>query len=71
MPVIGNNVYLGINSTIVGNISIGNDVLIAPNTFINFDVPDQSVVLGNPGMVHPRNEATVGYVNYRIDGETE
>ena len=39
VPTIGESVFFGINSTVVGNIHIGNDVLIAPNSFVNFDVP--------------------------------
>lgn len=31
-PVIGDEVWIGVNATIVGNIVIGNDVLIAPNS---------------------------------------
>ena len=48
---IGNNVWIGINSVIVGKIKVGNDVLIAPNCYINFDVPDHSIVIGNPGKI--------------------
>lgn len=62
VPTIGNKVYIGLNSTIVGGINVGNNVLIAPNTFVNFDVPDNSVVLGNPGTIHPKTEATAGYL---------
>lgn len=51
-PIIGNNVYVGLNSTVVGGITIGNNVLIAANTFVNFDVPDDSMVLGSPGVIH-------------------
>ena len=46
-PIIGNKVWIGTNSTIVGNIKIGNNVMISPNSFINFDVPDNSIVIGN------------------------
>lgn len=35
-------------SVIVGNINIGSNVLIAPNSFVNIDVIDNSLVLGNP-----------------------
>ena len=45
-PVIGDSVYIGINSTILGGITIGDDVMIAPNTFINCDIPSHSIVLG-------------------------
>ena len=40
-PVIGNRVRIGANATIVGNVHIGDDVVIAPNAFVNIDVPDQ------------------------------
>lgn len=62
VPVIGDNVYIGLNATIVGGIHIGNNVLIAPNSFVNFDVPDNSVVLGNPGTIHHKENATKGYL---------
>lgn len=61
-PTIGNNVFIGANAVIVGKIQIGDDVLIAPNTFINFDVPDHSLVLGNPGKIISKQEATKGYL---------
>ncbi len=62
-PVIGDSVWVGINSTIVGNIRIGNNVLIAPNTFVNFDVPDDTIVIGNPAKLIQRKDATEGYIN--------
>lgn len=65
-PEIGDCVYIGINSTVVGNIRIGNDVLIAANSFVNFDVPDHSIVIGNPGVVHHRNNATEGYISFIV-----
>lgn len=64
VPTIGNRVCIHGNSTIVGNIRIGNDVLIAPNTLVNFDVPDHSVVIGNPAVIHPRENATEGFIGY-------
>lgn len=62
VPVIGNNVWIGINSTLVGNIKIGDDVMIAPNSFVNCDVPPHSVVVGNPCTIHPRANATEAYI---------
>lgn len=47
-PTLGNKVWVGINSAIVGNVIIGDDVLIAPCTYVNCDVPSHSVVFGNP-----------------------
>ena len=61
-PTFGNRVCIRGNSTVVGNIHIGNDVLIAPNTFVNFDVPDHSVVIGNPATIHSKQNATEGHL---------
>ena len=66
-PTIGNNVWIGVNATIVGKIKIGDDVLIAPNSFINFDVPDHSIVFGNPAIVKHCEHATEGYINSMAD----
>jgi serine O-acetyltransferase len=65
-PNIGNEVWLGANSIIVGGINIGNNVLIAPGAYINFDVPDNSIVLGNPGIIKPSLKATEGYINNKV-----
>ena len=61
-PTIGNNVCIRSNSTVVGNIVIGDDVLIAPNTFVNFDVPSHSIVIGNPATIHHKENATEGHL---------
>lgn len=50
-PKIGNKVWIGSNAAVVGNITIGNNVLIAANSYVNFSVPDNSVVFGNPGVI--------------------
>ncbi len=63
VPTIKGNCWIGTNSVIVGNINIGEDVLIAPLTFVNFDVPDHSIVVGNPGRIIPKENATQGYLN--------
>ncbi len=57
-PVIGNCVQIGINATVIGGITIGDDVLIAPNAFVNQDVPSHSVVVGNPCRIIHKENAT-------------
>ena len=66
-PTIGNCVWIGINSTVVGNVTIGDDVLIAPNTFVNCDVPPHSIVFGNPCIIKPKENATEDYINNRVE----
>lgn len=61
-PSLGDCVWVGSNAVVVGNISIGNDVLIAPNAYINFDVPDHSICIGNPAKVYHKENATLGYI---------
>lgn len=46
--------------------NIGNDVLIAPNAFVNCDIPDHSIVFGNPCIIKPKNNATEGYINNKV-----
>lgn len=62
-PQIGSNVWIGTNAIIVGKIKISNNVLIAPGSFVNFDVPENSIVIGNPGVIRHSQEATRGYIN--------
>lgn len=64
--VIGDEVWIGINSTIVGNVKIGNDVLISPNSFVNCDIPDHSIVFGNPCIIKHRENATKNYINRKV-----
>lgn len=61
-PTIGNQVWIGVNSTIVGNIKIGDNVLIAPNSYVNCDVPSNSIVFGNPCIIKHKDNATESYI---------
>lgn len=65
-PTIGDNVWIGPGSVIVGKINIGNDVLIAPNTLVNFDVPDHSVVIGSPGKILAKENPTRDYIHFEV-----
>lgn len=66
VPNIGNEVWIGTGAIIVGKIVIGNNVLIAPGAFVNFDVPDNSIVMGNPGQIKYSEFATTGYINNKF-----
>lgn len=67
VPTIGDNVCMNANSIVVGGVSIGNNVLIAPGAFVNFDVPDNCVVIGNPGKIIPKLESpTTKYIDFPI-----
>ncbi|WP_121355346.1 serine O-acetyltransferase [Flavisolibacter nicotianae] len=61
-PTLGNHVYIGPGAVVVGNITVGNNVMIAANSFVNFDVPSNSIVIGNPGNIIANAYATAGYI---------
>ena len=48
MPTIGNNVTIYAGAVIVGNIKIGDNVVIGANSFVNKDIPDNEVWAGIP-----------------------
>lgn len=66
VPEIGDEVWIGTNAVIAGHIKIGNNVLIAPNAYVNTDVPSNSIVIGNPAQITPNEKATNGYINNKI-----
>jgi serine O-acetyltransferase len=53
-PEIGRNVWIGPQSVIYGNISIGDGVTILPNTVITRSVPPGVMIQGNPARVVKR-----------------
>lgn len=64
LQLFGNKVWIGVNATIVGHINIGNNVLIAPNSYANCNVPSNSIVIGNPCIIKHNDNATKGYINF-------
>ncbi len=46
-----NNVFIGSNSIILPNIKIGNNVIIGAGSVVTKDVPDNSVIAGNPAKI--------------------
>lgn len=50
-PIIGDNCYIGAGAKILGNIKIGNDVIIGANAVVTKSIPDHSTVVGNPGYI--------------------
>jgi serine O-acetyltransferase len=53
-PVIGNNVDIGAGAKLLGPIRIGDNVLIGANAVVTIDVPDDSIAVGVPAVVKPR-----------------
>lgn len=61
VPIIGDFVWIGTGSVIVGKVKIGDNVLIAPNSFVNFDIPKNSLCIA--GRIIPKENATKDYIN--------
>ncbi|MCQ5375782.1 MAG: serine O-acetyltransferase [Methanomassiliicoccales archaeon] len=57
-PTIGNNVVIGANATILGNIKIGDNVKIGAGSVVVKDVPPNSTVVGVPGKVVKKDGVT-------------
>ena len=68
-PVIGNEVWIGAGAFFVGKIIIGSNVIIAPNAFVIFDIPSDSIVIGNPAIIIPDKNGTQGYNNSILELE--
>ena len=49
--IIGNDVWIGKNSTIIAGCNIGNGVIVGANTVVTHDIPDYAVVVGTPGRI--------------------
>jgi Serine acetyltransferase len=50
-PTIGNNVFIGTNSVIIGKIQIGDNVVIGACSLVINDIPSNCLVAGNPAKI--------------------
>jgi serine O-acetyltransferase len=55
-PVIGNRVDIGAGAKVLGSIRIGDDVAIGANAVVLKDVPSNSIAVGVPARILPRNK---------------
>lgn len=62
VPRIGDNCVIAAGAFVCGGITIGDDVLIGANAFVDFNVPSHSLVIGNPGIIHHKDNATKDYI---------
>lgn len=49
--VIGNNVFVGVNSVILPNVTVGDNAVIAAGAVVTSDVPSATVVAGVPARI--------------------
>ena len=48
---VGNDVWIGANTTVLDGVRIGNGCVVGAGSVVTRDVPDYSVVVGNPAKV--------------------
>jgi serine acetyltransferase len=58
--IIGNDVWIGMDATILSGVTVGNGAVIAAGSIVNKNIPAYAIVAGNPAKV----------VKYRFDQET-
>lgn len=46
--IIGNNVWIGVNSIILKGVKIGDGAIIGAGSVVTKDVPSMTLVAGNP-----------------------
>lgn len=51
IPTIGDDVTLGANVCVIGDITIGNNVYIGAGSIVINDIPDNCIAAGNPAKV--------------------
>lgn len=58
-PVICNNVRIGPGAIVLGEIRIGDNVVIGAGAVVTKDIPDNCTVVGNPAYIVKRNGKSV------------
>ncbi len=54
--VFGDRVYVGMHAALKEKLKIGNDVIVAMGSVVFRDIPDETVVIGNPARVTKGND---------------
>lgn len=51
LPILGNHVFCGVGSCVLGGIIIGDNVNIGANCVVTKDIPSNATVIGNPARI--------------------
>ena len=68
-PVIGDRVDIGAGAKVLGPIQIGDDVMVGANAVVIRDVPSNSIAVGIPARVRPRERTVeeIGSLSFDFD----
>ena len=71
VPTIGNNVWIGTGSVVVGDITIGDGVTISAGSILTRSVPAKCLVAGNPARLIAKDYDNSRMIGFRMDDESE
>jgi serine O-acetyltransferase len=61
---IGDHVYIGCHSSIIGAVTIGDDAMVAANSLVITDVPGRTTAIGVPAKILPSTSP----LHHKLDG---
>ncbi|MGZ8957080.1 MAG: serine O-acetyltransferase [Methylosarcina sp.] len=56
LPIIGNNVTLEAGCKVLGDVTIGDNVVVRANSLVLSDIPSNSIAVGNPARHTPMKQ---------------
>jgi len=68
--IIGENSWIGINASIIGNVHIGRGCVVGANSYVTKNIPDYCVVAGSPAkIIKMYDTVTKEWIRVRSDNE--
>lgn len=65
-PRFGNNVFLATGAKVLGDLTIGNNVVVGANSLVISDVPDNCTVMGVPARIFDRDNK---WIQEKLEGK--
>lgn len=59
LPIIGSNVTLEAGCKVLGDVTIGDNVVVRANSLVISDIPSNSIAIGNPARHSPMTEPNI------------
>jgi serine O-acetyltransferase len=66
-PRLGDNVFLAAGAKVIGDVVVGNNVVVGPNSVVIASVPDNCTLMGVPAKIVLRNTRWLGETAEHLD----